>query len=484
MLTEEKKKVAPVGLMITRSIRSRRASANNFDSYRLNTSVQSHVAFDLSSEMSPDEENQTSSELFKNDLKSNPLGVGLHDGRNAASIGESMESSPARPSPKNDKVYTNKLEEIYQKKLQGMTSADVLRSFKKTKAHSDDLVQDGKALKNNTGPTEAELEIERKKKAIAKELALEISNHHIFNAEKKTMELLSTCRDDEAPIFSDETVDGSLHDKATPKECHEVEDLNQIIESDNIRELQLETMMMAEQFKQNSAFVESVEDLEAIADERAGINLERDGNSWNDSNEAATPKSAIAAENDGNDFNLPYDRMLRVYSPESRSAASPSVSNHSIISEESEGHSMQQHAGEPSSDCVSHPSRSNDDAISDRTANNDFTIEGWRPSSNMETLLADFVESLSGSSSPDESSAESISSMEVAETPSGVKNPMVTAEVERLLYESNYDGVKDIVENFGEDSAEEENGISKIAAKRKKKRELEALSQAFRRSNP
>jgi len=331
------------------------------------------------------------------------------------------------------------------------------------------------------------------------------------------------------------------------------EDLNQMIESDNIRDLQSETMMMAEKFKLNTALLESISDLQPCISERVGDNLKHDGVHTLDVPNATAISTSTAMTGSGSkSFDMPSDARICPSSKTNIASAGESSGGHipapkKTCARESEGYSMQQHAGEPSSDyrlplksnedidankvgdsasigvlnppvpirheCPKTPqtecetilslrssmsstsssvpvlvgldSQLNTSQSSNNSKSHSLSFDGWNPSRRMKILLADLSDSTSISSqSHAESTTDSISSLEVMAAPSHFKVPMAK-DIENLLNHHGLDAVEVAAEKYGDGVIDEKNGsrATNISTTRQKKRELEASRLSFRRSS-
>jgi len=356
-------------------------------------------------------------------------------------------------------------------------------------------------------------------------------------------------REDLSDIIEDSTLGVAL----THGLCDEVEDLNQMIESDNIRDLQSETMMMAEKFKLNTALLESISDLQPCISERVGDNLKHDGVHTLDVPNATAISTSTAMTGSGSkSFDMPSDARICPSSKTNIASAGESSGGHipapkKTCARESEGYSMQQHAGEPSSDyrlplksnedidankvgdsasigvlnppvpirheCPKTPqtecetilslrssmsstsssvpvlvgldSQLNTSQSSNNSKSHSLSFDGWNPSRRMKILLADLSDSTSISSqSHAESTTDSISSLEVMAAPSHFKVPMAK-DIENLLNHHGLDAVEVAAEKYGDGVIDEKNGsrATNISTTRQKKRELEASRLSFRRSS-
>ena len=154
------------------------------------------------------------------------------------------------------------------------------------------------------------------------------------------------------------------------------EDLNQMIESDNIRELKSETMMMAEEFKLRLSLLESLSDLKPGISESVGDKLSHDGiHTLDGSNATATSTSTTVTEYGNKGVSLPPDGPLSqgnrdcpesmVISSAGQSSGGDVLTSEGTCAMNSEGYSRQQHAGEPSGDCRL-PLKSNNDIDFDK----------------------------------------------------------------------------------------------------------------------
>jgi hypothetical protein len=334
----------------------------------------------------------------------------------------------------------------------------------------------------------------------------------------------------------------SSTEEETPDMWDEIYELNKIIESNDLRELETEASMIAAQYKLNSIFLESISDIQTK-------NEKRDTSSANNNNEYdEVPYLDIsdispATENGSKDFVLASDAMIgSLPTPYdnvdltgiSASAGEPS-SGETVVSKilpasSSEGYSMQQHAGEPSSgDCpstckvpkadvnidvdndndienppiperhkrpktpptecsISSTSSAMDSPLNQSQNKRTYTIADWTAVGTMGSLLADLSDSTSTSSGYYDSSsmADSISSLEVAtsESPSRLNAPLAN-EINDLLAHSDFDAVKTAAEKYEKASIIGDDGThtAKISASRHKKRELEAMRLTFRHSD-
>ena len=332
----------------------------------------------------------------------------------------------------------------------------------------------------------------------------------------------------------------SSTEEETPEIWDEIYELNKIIESNDLRELEMETSMIAAQYKLNSTFLESMSDIQTKNEKRDSANRynEYDGVPYLDISDVSP-----ATENGSKDFVLTSDAMIGslpipydnvALTGISASAGEPSsgetvVSKMSPVSS-SEEYSMQQHAGEPSSgdrpppckvqkadinvdddnagdvenppilerhkhstipptECsISSTSSTMDSPVNQSQNKRTYTIADWTAVGTMGGLLADLSDSTSTSSGYYESSsmADSISSLEVAtsESPSRLNVPLAN-EINDLLAHSDFDAVKAAAEKYEKTSIIKEDGThnAKISASRHKKRELEALRPTFRHSD-
>lgn len=308
------------------------------------------------------------------------------------------------------------------------------------------------------------------------------------------------------------------------------EDLNILIESDNIRDLQSETWMIAEQFKLNNTFLESISDLKPCVSESVGNNSTHDV-APDVSDATATSTSSVITDVGSKDSAMAPDTIVGLSTQSTAvSSAGESSRGHKLFTEEirdkeSEGNWMQQHAGQPSSDCRS-SSKSTEDIAADTvgddknidslnplvpmrhehpktpltafgatsplhssvsstpssvpspagldspfnasqsSSNNinktsSLSIDGWQPSARMGILLADLSDSASASSRA-ESMTDSISSMEIAPTHTHSKVRM-GKDIEELLNYHGFDAVKVEAEKYGDCTTNEQNEESNVS---------------------
>jgi bacterioferritin (cytochrome b1) len=334
------------------------------------------------------------------------------------------------------------------------------------------------------------------------------------------------------------------------------EDLNLMIESDNIRDLKSETMMMAEEFKLRLSLLESLSDLQPGISERVGEKLKDDGiHTLDVSNATSTSTSTAITEYGSKGFTLPPDGSLSqsnrdcpesmVISSAGESSGGDVLSSEGTCAKNSEGYSRQQHAGEPSGDCRS-PLIPNNDIVFDKAEGgtnlnafnplvpiqdgrpktpttesgtilsprssisskspmasvssglhsqvntsqssnnskyNSISINGWKPTGVMGTLLADLSDSTSTSSRA-ESMTDSIASLEVISNQSHSK-VRIGKDIEKLLNRHGFNAGKAAAERYEDCATDEKNEsrATKISTTRQKKRELEARKLSFQSSS-
>ena len=267
------------------------------------------------------------------------------------------------------------------------------------------------------------------------------------------------------------------------------QDLHHMIHSDNVGDLQSETMVMAEKFKLKNGLLGSISDLEAGNSEIFEDDLKNDGfHTLDVSNATATSTNSatMVTENYNKGLTEPPDVVDR---PSSKAISSTGESSGSCMltldincGEKIEGDTNDQHAGEPTSDSQS-PIKSNGDVVASQSSSNSnlLSINGWTPAQAMLGLLADVSDSASNSSRA-ESLTDSIASLEVISSPrhSGVK---MGKDIETLLNHHGFDAGKVAAGIPSEGSSGEKSASSstKLSATRQKKRELEARRLSIQR---
>jgi hypothetical protein len=269
------------------------------------------------------------------------------------------------------------------------------------------------------------------------------------------------------------------------------QDLHHMIHSDNVGDLQSETMVMAEKFKLKNGLLESISDLEAGNNEIFEDDLKNDGfHTLDVSNATATSTNSatVVTENYNKGLTEPPDVVNRplskAISPTGESSGSCMLTLDVNYGEKIEGDTNAQHAGEPSSDSQS-PIKSNGDVVASQSSSNSnsnlLSMNGWTPAQAMLGLLADVSDSASNSSRA-ESLTDSIASLEVILSPrhSGVK---MGKDIETLLNHHGFDAGKVAAETPSEGSSGEKSASSstKLSATRQKKRELEARRLSVQR---
>jgi len=301
----------------------------------------------------------------------------------------------------------------------------------------------------------------------------------------------------------------------------ETEELNKMIESNDLQELETETSMMAAQFKLNSTFLESISDIQTNNEETGGDSNKYDGlyyldfanltaDEKHDSKGNATTSEAVISssfrhKNDPEvliaDDNIALTRISA--SAGESSSGEVGVSKKSLKNSNEE-YSMQQHAGEPSSgdrpspfkeqkagitvddntainvvntpilerykcpkspstECASSSQRlatspAIDSQLYQSQNNLSISIADWTAVGTIGDFLADLSDTTSTSSYAESSSVvDSISSLEVTISPSHLNIPLAN-EIDELLAHSDFDAVKSIAEKYEEASFIEEDG--------------------------
>lgn len=166
------------------------------------------------------------------------------------------------------------------------------------------------------------------------------------------------------------------------------EDFDKKIETDNIQDSQSEVMMTAKNSKPSNSCLESVSDVRPCSSENITDNLKSNGsNSPDVSNATATSTSTAMTENCSKGFSLPSDMISGPLSESNQgypgttvmSSAGESSGAHVLAStkacvDKSEGNPRHQHAGEPSSDCRP-PLKSNEIMITSEVCDGTDTVD-------------------------------------------------------------------------------------------------------------
>lgn len=271
------------------------------------------------------------------------------------------------------------------------------------------------------------------------------------------------------------------------------QDLHHMVHSDNVGDLQSETMLMAEKFKSNNGLLESISDLQADNNEIYEDNLKHDCfHTLDVSNATATSTSSativtenyskvVAVQSDAVNSDLSRSNGLEPISSTGESSGAHIIASEIDSGGREEGNTKDQHAGEPSGDSQS-PMKSNGDVLaSSNTKNNSVSINGWTPALSMMGLLADVSDSTSNSSRA-ESVTDSVASLEIISSPrnSGVQ---MGKDIETLLNHHGFDTGKVTASTHSEGytGGKNESSPTKLSTTRQKKRELEAKRLSIRR---
>ena len=441
------------------------------------------------------------------------------------------------------------------------------QQIKSPQAQSDDLVENDSAPMNNTGES-AEVVVHSLGSSHATEVKEKEGSTHTHGLSVEMEDLDQMIESDNIRDLHSETTMMAEEFKLSSSFLKELpdlqsddservrEDLNQMIESDNIRDLKSETMMMAEEFKLRLSVLENISDLKPGISEIVGDKLTHDGiHTLDGSGATATSTSTAITEYGSKGLTLPPDGPLSqsnrdcpesmVISSAGQSSGGDVLTSEGTCAMNSEGYSRQQHAGEPSGDCHL-PLKSNNDIDFDKAEDDDninalnplepiqnelpktpptesgtilsprssasskssmapvspgldlqlntsqssnniknnlISINGWKATGIMGTLLADFSDSTSTSSRAS-SVTDSIASLEVVSSQSHSKG-RIGKDIEKVLNRHGFDSGKVAAEKHEDCAADEKNEsrTTKILSTRQKKRELEATRLSYQSSS-
>lgn len=169
--------------------------------------------------------------------------------------------------------------------------------------------------------------------------------------------------DEEAPKTSHEIQNRTSRIAFTAEICDEIEELEEldkIIEANNLEQLESEAMMIAEQFKLNRTLLESISDLQVNNVEEEETNFKDGVYNLDNLNISAVPIMGVT-DNGAKDLEMQpdfprQDKSSSLDSDQVPSASAGESSGRPIVGSEekslneSSEHSVQQLAGEPSSD--------------------------------------------------------------------------------------------------------------------------------------
>jgi len=193
----------------------------------------------------------------------------------------------------------------------------------------------------------------------------ERSPKSFHEVEDRAAKVTSSSFDEEAPIFNNEneiTLTSGL--------CDEMENLDKNIDTEDFEELELETTMMAEQFKVNSTSLETISDLQSNIDRKGDVNLKSNGFHNLDTSNISVSRSTVTADNGSKGCGIPSDVQLgspprgndgsKETDPVSLAPADESIgaihtlASKSRLKNNIEEYSTQQHVRVPSSDRSRH----------------------------------------------------------------------------------------------------------------------------------
>lgn len=329
----------------------------------------------------------------------------------------------------------------------------------------------------------------------------------------------------------------SSYSSGTKDISEEMEDLNEMIESDNIRDLKSETMMMAEEFKMNSSFLENVSDLRHDNSDKAIEDLHQMVHS-DDVGDLESEMILIAEEfkmkngllesisdlegGEGKEIVEEEDskhepfHTLDVSNATATSASSATMptENHSnamaVVPLVATTNGLAPTTSDPLEPISSTGESSGVDIFISNTIiekevelndttdqnagepssdyraplkSNTVSIEGWTPTSSMLALLndvSDSATSTSASSRADQSLTDSIASLEIVPGTPRTSGVQMGKDIKSLLNHHGFDAVESHTDakSNGEKS---ESSSTKLSNSRQKKRELEAKRLAIRR---